>query len=208
MGGDGLADHWAGSRHEVEDASGDADLVHDLGQQEGVDRGNLRGLDHHGAPNSQGRGHLVGDLVEGVVPRGDAANDADGLTHDERGAHLILVGEARRTLGCVGEGPGRQADLDEARHERRHAHLVADGFSDFCVSGDELFRHLAEKRTALGHGQRRPSRERSSCSSNRCFDILGSALRNGGEDLFGAGIDDLDGGGAGRRDPCPVDVER
>ena len=73
VGGDGLAHDRADSGDEVEDAGRGAELVEDLGQDEGVERGHLTGLDHHGAAGGQGRCHLGGDLVQRIVPRGDGA---------------------------------------------------------------------------------------------------------------------------------------
>ena len=45
VGGDGLADDRTEPGHQVEHAGRHADLVHDVGQHEGVERGHLAGLD-------------------------------------------------------------------------------------------------------------------------------------------------------------------
>ena len=88
--GDGLADDRADAGDEVEHAGGQADLVDDLGEDEGVERGDLARLQHDGAAGGERGRDLRGDLVERVVPRRDAADDADGLAHDERVADLLL----------------------------------------------------------------------------------------------------------------------
>ena len=73
--------------------AGRPDLLEDVGQDEGVERSHLAGLEHHGATGGQGRRHLGGDLVERIVPRGDGTHHADRLTHDEGVAHRLLPGE-------------------------------------------------------------------------------------------------------------------
>ena len=75
---------------EVEHAGRQADVVDDLGEDEGVERGDLRRLEHHGAAGGQRGRDLGGDLVERVVPRRDGADDADRLLHDERVADRLL----------------------------------------------------------------------------------------------------------------------
>ena len=97
--GDGLADLGAGAGHEVEHAGGQAGVVDDLGEDEGVERGDLAGLEHDGAAGGHGVGDLGGDLVERVVPRRDAADDADRLLDHEAvadgGLVLVALGDLR-----------------------------------------------------------------------------------------------------------------
>ena len=89
--GDGLADLGAGAGDQVEHAGRQADVVDDLGEDEGVERGDLARLEHHGAAGGHRVGDLGGDLVQRVVPRRDAADDADRLLHDEAVADRRLV---------------------------------------------------------------------------------------------------------------------
>ena len=58
---------------------GKPSVVDDLGEDERVDRRDLGRLQHDGAAGGQRVGDLGADLVERVVPRRDAADDADRL---------------------------------------------------------------------------------------------------------------------------------
>ena len=53
------------------------------------------GFKHHGAAGRQRRGDLADDLMQRVVPRRDAADDADRLLHDQRVAELLLEAGVR-----------------------------------------------------------------------------------------------------------------
>ena len=53
--GDGLADLGAGAGDEVEHAGGQADVVDDLGEDVGVERGDLARLQHDGAAGGHAR---------------------------------------------------------------------------------------------------------------------------------------------------------
>ena len=86
-------------------------------------------------PAARRRRDLGGDLVERVVPRRDAADDADRLAHDERVADLLLELEALDELGVDGEAALRQADLDELRQHLRHADFFADDVRDLVGAG-------------------------------------------------------------------------
>ena len=152
---------------------GQAHLVDDLGQDEGVDRRHLAGLEDDGAADGQGRRHLEGDLVERVVPRRDGADDADRLVHDEGVADLLFPREALRRVGRVGEGPGRQPDLDGARQRHGHADLVRDDLGHLVGAGGQGLADALEQLAALlarggGPGRgRRPPRPGRPCRRPR-----------------------------------------
>ena len=110
---------------------GQADLVEDLGQEQGVERGLGRRLDHHGAAGEQGRDELADDQELRHVPRDDRADDADGLLAQE---HVCAVGAGPALLprvlrGDAGEGaehrPG-QRGLGQLGERDRRAHLGGD----------------------------------------------------------------------------------
>ena len=87
---DRLADHAALARHHVEHPGGQADLSGRLGEDEGAERRQLGRLEHHRAAGGERRRDLADHLVQRVVPRRDAADDADRLLHDQRVAELSL----------------------------------------------------------------------------------------------------------------------
>ena len=62
-----------------------------LGEEVGIDRSDLAGLEHHGAANDHGRADLGSDLVEGVVPGCDAAYHPDGLLDHQRAHRRALL---------------------------------------------------------------------------------------------------------------------
>ena len=101
---------------QVEHAGRHARFVQDLGHQDGVQRRDLRGLEHHGAARRQGRCHLAHDLVDGPIPGRDHAHHAHGLMHDAGGAAHALELEVPEHLQgllqvpCAHRGPGPARD--------------------------------------------------------------------------------------------------
>ncbi len=91
MGRDRFSDHGSRTGDEVEHASGKARVVDDLGEHVRIERRDLARLENDGAAGSHRVCDLRCDLVQRVVPRRDAPDDADGLTHDEAVADLLLV---------------------------------------------------------------------------------------------------------------------
>ena len=87
---DGFADDAARAADDVEHAGRQADLVRGLGEHERAERRELRRLQHHGAAGGQRRRDLRDDLVQRIVPRRHAADDADRLLDDERIAELFF----------------------------------------------------------------------------------------------------------------------
>ena len=137
MRDDGFADDAARARDDVEHAGRQADLVRGFGEHERAERRHLRRLQHDRAAGGERRRDLADHLVQRVVPRRDAADDADRLLDDERVAELFfelrLADELRvhpdhhdRELGLhLGGEPERGADfvrdrLGDLRHARLH----------------------------------------------------------------------------------------
>ena len=145
--------------HEVEHAGRQPDLVDDLGEDEGVDRGDLARLEHDRAAGGHGEGDLGGDLVQRVVPRRDAADDADRLADDQRVADLLLelvaLGQSRPPLEAV----DRQPDLDELRQPLGHPRLLGDRGGDLVGAGAEGVADPAEVLGSLLDRGRRPRLE-------------------------------------------------
>ena len=97
MRGERFTDDRTEPGHQVEDARREADLVDDLGEDERVDGCDLRRLQNDGATGGERVGDLRADLVQRVVPRRDATDDADGLADDETVAGVLEL-ERRREL--------------------------------------------------------------------------------------------------------------
>jgi hypothetical protein len=126
-----------GAGDQVEHAGGQAGVVDDLGEDVGVERGDLAGLEHHRAARGQRRGDLRRDLVQRVVPRRDAADDADRLLDHLGVGDLLLVLVGLRQLGGGGEGVDGQAGLDQLRQPLRHARLTGHDGGDLVHAGHE-----------------------------------------------------------------------
>ncbi len=115
MGRQGCAHAGAIAVDEVEHAFRHARLMHDLGEDDGVERRDLGGLQHHGAAGGDRGRDLAGDLVLRPVPRGDEAADADRLFADQVLAAALLELERAEVAGGLHEvaqarrAPGRRA---------------------------------------------------------------------------------------------------
>ena len=83
MRGERFSDDRTETADEIEHSRREADLVDDLGEDERVHGRNFRGLEHHGATSRERVRDLGADLVQRVVPRGDAADNTDRLPDDE-----------------------------------------------------------------------------------------------------------------------------
>ena len=88
-------------------------------------------------PAARAERDLRGDLVQRVVPRRDAADDADRLAHDQRVADGLLELVALDQRRGAVEAVDRQADLDDLRQPLRHAHLVGDDGGDLVHARPE-----------------------------------------------------------------------
>ena len=111
VAGDRLPDGRPVSVDEVENALGDAGLVENLRENDGVERRDLAGLQHHRAARRQGRRDLAGDLIERPVPGRDQADDADRLLDDQRAALGALELEILQRLDHLLEMRKADADL-------------------------------------------------------------------------------------------------
>ena len=114
-----LAGDRAVPGHEVVDAGRQAGVVGDLGEQVRRERRDLARLVHHGAAGRERRRDLRHGLVERVVPRGDGADHADRLAHDQRVADPLgrLVGPQQ--VHGRRRGPAAARPPAPARRSRR-----------------------------------------------------------------------------------------
>ena len=207
MGGDRLAHDGPGAGDEVEHPGRKAGVVDDLGEDERVERRYLARLEHDRAACADGGRDLRHDLVQRVVPRRDAPDDAQRFPHDERVADLLLEGELVDNVDVGAHDHGRQAGLDHLREHHRHPDLAGDGLRDLLHTGVEAFVQLLEVLRPLLDRRRAPGLEGPACRLGRAVDVLGRALGNAAHDRFGRGVDHVDGPGPGGRCPRAVDVE-
>ena len=207
MAGDGLANLWAGSRDQVEDARWQADLVHELGKNECVQRCHLARLEHDGAAGCQRRSHLGGDLVERIVPRRDGTDNPDRLTYNQRVSDRFLPRDLVDDLGHRSEGRDRQADLDDRREVDGRAHLAGDQLTDLGHADAEAFSYTRCVLRPLGRRDPGPSLECGTRRPDRAVDIGGGTTGDRADDLLGGRVENVDCVGARRSDPRAVDIE-
>ena len=207
MGGDGLTHHGAKAGHQVEHARRKSSGMNGLGQDERIERRHFTRLQHHGATGRHRRRHLEGNLVERVVPRGDATNHTNGLAHHDGIADLLLEHEVFGHLRVVTEFAYGQAGLDHLGHTQRHTHFPGDHLGQFVHPGGQRALDGQEVVGPVGGRCQRPAVEGAPGRSDGGIHILGGAQWNMAHDLLGGGVEHVDGVGAGGRDPGPVDVQ-
>ena len=110
-------------------------------------------------------------------------------------------GKSIDLLGGVGEGAGGQADLDHPGQRHGMPDLVGDGGGDLVGAGRQ---GLGDPGQGLGPLLDRgggPGREGRGGGGHGPVDVLGRPFGDGGHDLLGGRVDDLEGAGAGARAP-------
>ena len=162
----------------------------------------VRGLQHHGVAEGQGRGHLPGRNGDGEVPRRNQAIDADrfaiGLDFDARtGGFQILAVAAQGFAGEI---------LEDARG----AGGFADGFGkglaflarqkltdDFLALHDQAAGLVQDVRTDFRAG-RRPAGLGGAGGFDGLVDVFRAAVREFGDHFLGVGgIDAFERTGGG-----------
>ncbi len=181
--------------------AGQADVVDDLGEDEGVERGDLAGLEHDGAAGGHRVGDLGGDLVERVVPRRDAADDADRLLDDEAVADggLVLVALGERGGGV--ERVDRQAGLHHEAQPLRHARLAGDDGGDLVHAGAEALGDAGAVLGPLLGALGRPVGEGGAGGLGGGVDVGGVAVRDAPDHLAVGGVEHVDGARSRRTAP-------
>ena len=156
-----------------------------LGEDEGIDRGDLRGLEHDGAADGECRCHLEGDLEQRVVPRRDGPDDADRLAHDQGVADLLLEGEGLHVAGEVGKRLDRESGLHGHGEADGHAHLVGDQLADLRHASAERLADAGHVLGALLVGGSSPGGEGGGGGLHGTVHVLGRPVGDGGHDLLG-----------------------
>ena len=87
--------------------------------------------------------------MQGVVPRRDGRDDADRLSHESRVALFFFPDVVHGSLCVIGEGHGRQADLNALGQHERHADLVGDDERNLVAALSELLRDAHKVLAAL-----------------------------------------------------------
>ncbi len=133
-----VADLGRRAADDVQPACGQPRFGLELGQEEGGQRGLLRGLEDDGAACGERRRDLVRDEVEREVERGDRSDDPDRLPESERELSLARGRGVHRH-----HVPGELARLDRRHREGRDCAggLDAGGFHRLArLGGDRASR--------------------------------------------------------------------
>ena len=143
-------------------------------------------------PAAMARHHLRHDLVQRVVPRRDATDDTDGLTHDERVADRRLEGELAQDRRVRAAHRQREADLDALGDLDRRAHLRRDGRRELRGAFLDAGVDALDRGRALLDRRRGPPVERAAGRLDRAVDVGGRPVGHAPDDLLGRRADDVD----------------
>lgn len=208
--GDGGTSDLAEASDNVQDTSGEAGLLDEGSKSQGRQRGLLSGLEDNGVAGGQGGANLPGKHQQGEVPWDDLAADTNSLgagvvEHvggDVDGLALDLVGPAT----VVAQAGNNGTDV-AAGHGNGLAVVER-------LNGSQLLRvlfgqvgQLQQQVTALLGGDLLPGALKGSAGSiDGKIDILLGGLVDGGNDLLGGGVDDLEGLALDTADELVVNV--
>ncbi len=193
-----------GADHQVEHTGGQAHLVDDLGEDVGVERGDLRRLEHDGAAGGQCRGHLADDQVQRVVPRRDGTDDADGLADHQRVADLSP--RTRSPRSGWRRSPTRPAtDRPGPSRRRPWASRPRWRWCRRCRRSGRRARHRCRAGTwpgcRSGSIDQVSNASRAAATAASTSAAVPSGTRR--DDLLGGGVDHVDRVASGGRHPCP-----
>ena len=157
MFGQTLASRMAVARHHVDHPGREADLVHQFGDAQGGQRGDLRRFDHHRVAGSQGRPHLPTGEHQREVPRHDLPDHTNRLAlhvveeagFDRNHRSLDLVGNAAE----VAEAGCRARYVEPARIANRMPRIAGFELGQLFGMLLDLVRQFQQQATALGGGQ-------------------------------------------------------
>ena len=126
---------------------GKPDGLDDLGEDERGQRRDLARLEDDRAAGGERRRDFRCDLVQRIIPRRDAADDADRFVHDRRVADLLVLRFARRDLRDRRERHARQTRLDHDGLRDRHAEFARHEHGDLHAA---RFDAVADRRDVRG----------------------------------------------------------
>jgi hypothetical protein len=201
-----FADRRAVATDQVEDPRREPDLVDDVGEDERVQRSDLRRLDHDGAARREGRRYLGRDLTERIVPWRDRPDHAHRFAQDQRVVRALLEPVRRGQLGVDPEVLDR--DLLLCALSLGHADLQRDQLGE---PGGPLFEGIGDRGEvprALGRRGLGPAREGLSRCRHRRDDVGGRTARHVAHGSCGRRVDDRNRAWRTGGDPPAVDVDR
>jgi len=194
--GERIADGRARALDNVPDAGREAGLESELGDLAGVDGRQLGRLEHATVTGRQRRRQRAGDHLQRVVPRGDVAGDAEGLT-DRHAEHIGggLQGVAVEALddgAVVLEVPSHRDDVFLGLADRL-ADVAGLELRDAVAVAQDQVGELAHEAPALdGRGVRPPVVVGGASGFGGEVDLRGTALRGLCPFLAGARVENVE----------------
>lgn len=213
MADDRVADDAAAAGQHGEQCGGQCGLgqclVDEAAEGEGDERGPLRRLEDDRVASGECGGELLGVAGDGRVPRGDRADDADGLVDAHR--DVRAAGRGDRVLGGLQCGGGVAEGARSAQYEGTGLGTALAGVGGLQggepvgVALDEVGDAVQQPGPQMG-GQLTPSGVvgRVDGGGHGVLDVVEGCGVHGGDDLAGGGVDGLDGGTAALP-PLPCD---
>ena len=184
MPDDRLADDATRAADDVEDAGGKTDLVRRVREHQRAERRQLRRLEDDGAAGGESRRDLRDHLMQRIVPRRDAADDADGLLHDERVPELLFLRMLAQELRVQADHRCRELGLHLGREAERRAHFVRDRFRRLRHARLHRGGQFFEPDGALFGRRLTPAVERLARGGNRAADVLRRPTRHAADTLL------------------------
>jgi hypothetical protein len=183
-----------GAGDDVEDAVGDPGGRGGLGEEEGGQRGELRGLEDEGVARGDGREDLPGGHLQRVVPGRDGADDADGFAAHVRGvvAGVLPRGQALRVAGGTREEGGvvdGAGDVELAGQFERLAALQGLDTGQLVGAVGEDGGEAVQRLGALARGGAGPPREGGAGGGDGTVDVGGAGEREAVDLLAGGRVD-------------------
>ena len=185
--------------------------MHHGGEQLGGQRGQVRGLEHHGAAGGDGRGDLAGGHGQREVPRRDQQARAHRLLgHQQPG--LAVRGDrvaAERADGLLGEPAqelGAVGDL-AAGLGQRLAHLQGHQQREVLGPLGDQLEGPAQDLAAFPGRDLRPGLLRGGGRVQGRLAVLGAGVGDAQQHLPGGGILDVEGLPGRGRTPLAVDQQ-
>mmetsp|Transcript_71126 Transcript_71126/g.169799 ORF Transcript_71126/g.169799 Transcript_71126/m.169799 type:complete len:227 (+) Transcript_71126:930-1610(+) len=208
MGCNSLSTVGSITHQHVEHACGNSGLMHSLRKEVCTNRRHLARLQNNGATHQHRWEDFSSNLVQRIVPWGDAANHADRFAHNQRSeCHPLLKLDHVDKLQAGPEVEVNHVDLHVLGKRRRAAQLFAEPLRGLSLLALPRLQDFEQDRLAFVEGLFCPGRKRLAGRSNGLLHILCTASGHARANLASVGIDHI----AkllrrGRSTPLAVDV--